>query len=281
MSAGPSKTGGIAHRMLSALQSALIRYGLGIALILLWQYAATRAGSIFFPPPSEILHRAGELWLSGPPNRLFLGDGVFQDVIPSVIRLLFGWALAVAIGVPLGILIGRSRIASDLANPSLQFLRAIPGPALIPVFIILLGTETTMRVSLIAFGSIWPILLNTIEGTRTVDPVQLDTARAYRLPAHARLWRIVLPAAMPKIFAGVRVSLALAVILMVVSELVASTNGIGYRIQNAQIVFLLTDMWCGIVLLALLGYTLNWIFLKVEDRALGWYRGARGRAAQS
>jgi len=86
---------------------------------------------------------------------------------------------------------------------------------------------------------------------------------------------------MPKIFAGVRVSLALAVILMVVSELVASTNGIGYRIQNAQIVFLLTDMWCGIVLLALLGYTLNWVFLKVEDRALGWYRGVRGRAAQS
>ena len=126
-----------------------------------------------------------------------------------------------------------------------------------------------MRVTLIAFGSVWPILLNTIEGTRTVDPVQIDTARAYRLPSHARLWRIVLPAAMPKIFAGVRVSLALAVILMVVSELVASTNGIGYRIQNSQIMFLLTDMWCGIVLLALLGYTLNWLFLKVEDRALG------------
>ena len=97
-------------------------------------------------------------------------------------RLLGGWALAIAVGVPLGVLIGRSRIAADLTNPSLQFLRAIPGPALIPVFIILLGTEATMRVTLIAFGSVWPILLNTIEGTRTVDPVQLDTARAYRLP---------------------------------------------------------------------------------------------------
>jgi ABC-type nitrate/sulfonate/bicarbonate transport system permease component len=82
---------------------------------------------------------------------------------------------------------------------------------------------------------------------------------------------------MPKIFAGMRVSLSLAVILMVVSELVASTNGIGYRILNSQIMFLLTDMWCGIVLLAILGYLLNAIFVKVEDHVLGWHRGARGR----
>jgi ABC-type nitrate/sulfonate/bicarbonate transport system permease component len=118
-----------------------------------------------------------------------------------------------------------------------------------------------MRVTLFAFGTIWPILLNTIDGTRTVDPVQLDTALAFRLPRHARLWRITLPAAMPKIFAGMRVSLSLAVILMVVSELVAR--------------------WCGIVLLALIGYALNWLFFKFEDHVLEWHRGARGRTATS
>ena len=266
-------------RAFSALQSFAVRYGLGIALVIAWEFAARKAGSIFFPPPSEILHRAAGLWLSGPPHRLFLSDSVFQDVLPSIFRLLGGWAFAVLIGIPLGILIGRSRNLSDLVNPSLQFLRAIPGPALIPIFIILLGTESTMRVTLIAFGSVWPILLNTIEGTRTVDPVQIDTARAFRIPRHARLWRIVLPAAIPKIFAGMRVSLALAVILMVVSELVASTSGIGYRIQNAQIMFLLTDMWCGIILLALIGYTVNLLFLKFERRVLAWHRGTRGRTA--
>jgi ABC-type nitrate/sulfonate/bicarbonate transport system permease component len=281
MSAQASRADRLASCALGAAQSFAVRYGLGVALVLLWQYAATRAGSIFFPPPGEILSRAATLWLSGPPSRLFLGDGVFQDILPSLSRLLGGWILAVLVGVPLGVLIGRSRNMSDFLDPTLQFLRAIPGPALIPVFIILLGTESTMRVTLIAFGSVWPILLNTIEGTRTVDPIQLDTARAFRLPAHARLRRIVLPAAMPKIFAGMRVSLALAVILMVVSELVASTSGIGYRIQNAQIMFLLTDMWCGIVLLALLGFALNWLFLKVESRVLGWHRGARGRTAIS
>ena len=272
---------GLPRRTIDAALSLVVRFGLGFALLVLWQYLAMRAESIFFPTPINILKRAGELWLSGPPRQLFLSEGVFQDVLPSLFRLLSGWALAVLVGVPLGILIGRSRNAADLTNPTLQFLRAIPGPALIPVFIILLGTETTMRIALIAFGSIWPILLNTIEGARTVDPIQLDTARAYQLPPYARLWRIVLPAAMPKIFAGMRVSLSLAVILMVVSELVASTNGIGYRIQNAQIVFLLTDMWCGIVLLALLGFTLNLLFLKLEDRALGWHHGARGRHAAS
>jgi ABC-type nitrate/sulfonate/bicarbonate transport system permease component len=274
-------TGIPARRVIHATESWLLRYGLTCALLVAWEYAARRAGSIFFPPPTEIIDRAIALWLSGPPSRLFLGDGVFQDLLPSIFRLMAGWTLALLIGVPLGILIGRSRVACDLTSPTLQFLRAIPGPALIPVFIILLGTEATMRVTLIAFGSVWPILLNTVEGTRTVDPLQLDTARAFRLPRRALLWRVILPAAMPKILAGARISLALAVILMVVSELVASTNGIGYRIQNAQLMFLLTDMWCGIVLLALLGFALNWLFVHAESRVLSWHRGARGRSRRT
>jgi ABC-type nitrate/sulfonate/bicarbonate transport system permease component len=265
--------------LINRLHSIVIRWALGIVLVVLWQILAMWASSIFFPPPTEIARRAVELRLSGPPGRLFLADDVFHDILPSLFRLLAGWSTAIACGISLGTLIGRSHQFAELLDPSLQFLRAIPGPALVPIFILLLGTETTMRVALIAFGCVWPVLLNTVEGTRTVDPVQLDTALAFRLPRRALLWRIILPAAMPKIFAGMRISLALAVILMVVSELVASTNGIGYRIQNAQIMFLLTDMWCGIALLAVIGYALNRLFLKVEDRALNWQRGARGRSA--
>jgi ABC-type nitrate/sulfonate/bicarbonate transport system permease component len=278
MSPQAAKANMMTSALVRAFQFVVIRFGLGICLIALWQYMAMRAGSIFFPPPTEIARRAVELWFSGPPSRLFLGEQVFQDIVPSLLRLLAGWGLAVTFGIVFGTLIGRSQKISELLDPSLQFLRAIPGPALVPVFLLLLGTESTMRIVLIAFGSIWPVLLNTIEGMRTVDPIQLDTASAFRLPRGARLLRIVLPAAMPKIFAGIRVSLSLAVILMVVSELVASTNGIGYRILNAQIMFLLTDMWCGIVLLAVIGCTLNVLFLKVEDNVLNWHRGARGRS---
>src|SRR5919198_2127404 len=186
--------------LVSRSRSAAIRYGLGLCLIVLWQVLTMRAASIFFPTPFNILTRPADLWLSGPPSHLFLSDTVFRDILPSVLRVLSGWCAAVLVGVPLGILIGRSRYSSDILDPPLQFLRAIPGPALIPVFIILLGTESTMRIVLIAFGSVWPILLNTIEGTRTVDPLQLDTASAFKLPRHARFLHVILPAAMPKIF---------------------------------------------------------------------------------
>src|SRR5215510_121970 len=189
-------------RAFNAIQSFAVRYGLGIALVIVWEYAARKAGSIFFPPPSEILHRAVTLWLSGPPSRLFLSGSVFQDVIPSLLRLLGGWALAVLVGVPLGILIGRSRNLSDFLNPALQFLRAIPGPALIPVFIILLGTESTMRVTLIAFGCLWPILLNTIEGTRTVDPVQLFFLMVFRIPRYTLFRCTALTASMAAVWSG-------------------------------------------------------------------------------
>ena len=265
--------------ILRHLQAAAIRGGLGAALIVVWQILAVRAGSIFLPPPSDILVRSAELWLSGPANHLFLSDAVFHDIVPSVWRLLLGWCVAVALGVLLGVAIGLSRSIADFLNVPLQFLRSIPGPAMVPIFIILFGTESAMRVILIAFGSIWPVLLNTIDGIETVDPLLVDTARVFGLPRAARLARIMVPGASPKIFAGMRVSLALAVILMVVSELVASTNGIGYRIQTAQIMFLLTDVWSGIALLAMLGYALNWLFLKFENWALAWHHGTRARVA--
>jgi ABC-type nitrate/sulfonate/bicarbonate transport system permease component len=265
------------HPAAAAFRSIVVRYSLCFALLVVWQLAAMRAGSIFFPPPMELVQRAGELWLSGAPSALFLGTGVFNDILPSLARLLAGWSLAAAVGILVGVLIGRSRAFSDLLDPSLQFLRAVPGPALIPMFLILLGTESTMRISLIAFGSVWPVLLNTIEGVRTVDPLQIETARAFKLPAHARLFRVILPAAMPKMFAGLRVSFSLAIILMVVSEFVASTNGIGYRILVSQIMLQLTDMWCGIVLLAVPGLSLNFVFEWIEHHTLRWHRGARQR----
>jgi len=259
------------------LRAFIIRYGIAIVIILIWQLVTMRANSLFFPTPMQILSRAYELWLSGPAHHLFLGEGVFKDILPSLSRLLSGWTIAVVLGTSLGALIGRSQALRDLVDPALQFLRAIPGPALVPAFLILLGTETTMRVTLIAFGSIWPVLLNTIEGVRTVDPLQLDTAKSFKLPPVARFTRIILPAALPKIMAGAKVSLSLAIILMVVSELVAATNGIGYRILDAQIMLLLPDLWCGIVLLALIGFGLNAIFERVEGRVLYWHRGAHQR----
>jgi len=270
----PGRVPDLAHR----LWQATARRSAVVVLLLLWQLWAMSAHSIFFPPPLRILSDAGRLWLSGPANHFYMTEGVFRDVLPSIGRMAAGWAIAVLVGTSTGILIGRSRFVSDLAFPAIEFLRSLPSPALIPVFLIFLGTGSEMRIILIAFGSIWPILLNTIDAMLTIDAVQIDLARVLKLPLRARLFRVMLPSALPKIFAGMRIALAISLILMVVSELVASTSGIGNRIANAQEIFRFTDMWAGIVLLGLVGLLLDGLFSTVEARILNWHRQARQRA---
>jgi ABC-type nitrate/sulfonate/bicarbonate transport system permease component len=160
-------------------------------------------------------------------------------------------------------------------DPLLQFARTLPPVALVTVFIAIFKLGTPMEVAFIAFGTIWPILLNTIDGARSVDPLQAETARVFALPAHQRLTSLIVPATMPRMFAGLRLSLSLAVLLMVFSELVGSSNGIGYEMNNASSSFDLTALWAGIMLVAILGIVLNALLAGVEHRALRWHRGAR------
>jgi len=132
-----------------------------------------------------------------------------------------------------------------------------------------------MEVATIAFGTVWPILLNTIDGASSIDPVQVETADAFRLSRGQRLTQLIIPSALPKIFTGFRLSLSLALILMVFSELVGSSNGIGYEMLNAQNSFDMVQLWCTIVVLGILGYLLNAILGGVQRVALSWHRGAR------
>ena len=244
-----------------------------------WQLWASGHHSPFFPPPSAILARMYHLWFSGPVTHLFLTSDATGNVLPSIWRTLAGLAIATVIGVPLGIAIGRSRAVSEYLEPLIQFGRALPVVTLAPVFLVLFKIGNQMEVATIAFGTIWPILLNTIDGAASVDPMQLETARAFRLSAGQRLARLIIPSALPKIFTGFRLSLSLALILMVFSELVGSSNGIGYEMLNAQNSFDLTELWCTIVLLGILGYLLNAILNGVQRSALAWHRGARGAEA--
>ena len=266
-------------RIVKALGYRIVLLSPVLLILLLWQITTSLNSSVFFPTPVTIANRCIELWTSNRPDLFFLGETVYDDILPSVARLLLGWSIGAVAGIALGFVVGSSKLLSDLLNPVLQFLRSIPGPALIPIFIIIFGTGTAMRVTLIAFGSIWPVLINSIEAMKTVDPVTIATSKVLRLPRSARMTRIIFPACLPKVFAGLRVSLSLSVILMVVSELVASTDGIGNKIQSAQMMYMLTDVWCGILLLSLIGFTLNIIFVKVEARVLHWHSGSRGRMA--
>jgi ABC-type nitrate/sulfonate/bicarbonate transport system permease component len=166
-------------------------------------------------------------------------------------------------------------VLNDLLDPVLQFLRAVPPPTLVPFFIVVFQIGTTMQIVTIAFGVVWPVLLNTADGVRAVDPLQLDTARVFGVSRPRRLLLIILPAAAPKIFAGLRVALSFALILMVLSEIVGSTTGIGAELLDAQRAFELPTMWAGIVMLGVLGLLFNGAFMLLERRLLAWHTGAQ------
>jgi len=254
-----------------------VRWAVLVAVVGLWELASRAAGSSFFPPPSVIADRMYRLWFSGPATHLFLTHDAISNLLPSLGRVLAGLAIAVAVGGVGGVALGRSRALAGYLDPVLQFARALPTVTLVPVFIAIFRLGTQMEVATIAFGTVWPILLNTADGARSLDPVQVETVRAFRLPAWQRLTTLIVPAALPKFFAGLRLAVSLSLILMVFAELVGSSNGLGYEMNNAESSFNTIWLWATLVLIAILGNVLNLLELAVEHRVLRWHQGARQR----
>ncbi|MDB5998774.1 MAG: ABC-type nitrate/sulfonate/bicarbonate transport system, permease component [Rhizobacter sp.] len=222
--------------------------------------------NFYFPPLAEVLKRFDTLWL---------GHRFESDVLPSLARLVGGYAIACIAGVGIGVPIGMFRPLRQAAEPVLEFFRAIPPPALIPVLVMLAGFGDTMKVAVIATGSIWPILLNTVEGVKGADSVLDETCRTYQIKGAGRLWHFVLPSAMPQIIVGMRVGLSIGIILMVISEMFAATNGLGAAIIVFQRSFEIPEMWSGVLMLGLFGFVLSALFRLFERRVLGWYYGLR------
>jgi ABC-type nitrate/sulfonate/bicarbonate transport system permease component len=243
-----------------------------IALLVAWQAWTVHAQSQYFPRLSTILVQFRDMWL-------FSQFGT--HVVPSLERILLGFGIAAVVGVALGIPLGLSRWGRLAAMPHIEFWRAIPPPALLPISVLLLHSiGNVQKVAFIAFFCVFPILLNTIDGVRGIDPTLADTARSYGVRGFARIRRIVLPAAMPQIAAGMRVSLALAVIIMVVAEYFSSTSGVGYVLLISKNTFQMGPMWAAIVLIGLLGYLLSLLFALAERRFLAWHRGWRAAIPQ-
>jgi ABC-type nitrate/sulfonate/bicarbonate transport system permease component len=256
---------------MTALRRVGLTIGLPIILLAAWWVLSANSTDFFFPPLSKILVALKQEWF---------GARLMDDVVPSILRLLAGYAVAVVVAVALGVLIGTSRTVRGILEPVLEFFRAIPPPVLVPIFILLLGIGDGMKIIVIAFGCMWPILLNTVEGVRAVDSVLSDTSRVYGITGAARLRRLVLPSASPQIYAGLRQGLSVAIILMVISELFAASNGLGFAVVQAQRSFAIPETWAGMLMLGLLGFLLAMLFRIVENRQLAWYHGLR-RAQRS
>jgi ABC-type nitrate/sulfonate/bicarbonate transport system permease component len=240
--------------------------GLPIVLLVIWGAWASAAPAAFFPSPLIILQAFVDTWI---------GPAFVTDVLPSLGRLGLGIVVSVLVGVVAGTLIGLMRWLRELLEPMLEFFRAIPPPVLIPIVAVLLGPTDSMKITVIVAGSIWPVLLNTIDGVRATDSVMTETARSFALTRAQRIRYLVLPAASPRIMAGTRQCLSIALILMVISEMFYSSSGLGYRIVYFQRNYLIAEMWGGILLLGLIGVLLAVIFGFVERRVLRWYHGIK------
>lgn len=256
----------IARRISRWVLAVLVAGWLPVLLITWWWNASADSEDPFFPPLSQI-------WEQFKLNWIFLNVPV--HLVPSLQNLFLGFAIAVVAGIGLGALIGASGTASRYVEPVIDFFRSIPPVALVPVFILLLGLDSAMRVASIAFATTFPILIATIEGIRNTNVVLLDTASVFRLSPAQMLWRVRLPNAMPVIFGGLQVGLQIAFIVTIASEYLGSGFGLGAFTLIATDSFMILDAWTGVLLLGLLGYALSLVFDIVERISLRWYYGQK------
>jgi len=234
-----------------------------LALIGLWQALADAriVSPAYFPSPARTFAvlsdqmQTGTLWSA-------LGETCW--------RMLAGWFTASLLGVGLGAVIGLSPTARDFFEPTLEFMRPLPASAILPAAVLLLGLTSQMIIAVIAFGAIWPVLLNTIHGFRAVEPRLVEVARMLHLSRVERSVKIALPSALPDILAGVRVSLAISLILAVVAEMLSSQPGLGHNILVAARAFRSADLYAGVIVLGVLGYLTNAALERAETYWLRW-----------
>jgi sulfonate transport system permease protein len=239
----------------------LLPLALPIAVLVAWEIAGRTAGNVYLPPLSSVLQRLWEDWFP---------DHTITDLLPSLQRFVTGYLIGAALGILLGIAIGSSRRVAQYLEPTLEFLRALPAVAIIPIAVLIFGLGSGMRVFVIAFGVLFPVLVNTTVGARNCRQERIDVARMYGLSRFQVIRRVVLPSALPMISVGLRVGLPIALIMVVVSELIGGQNGIGFYLLVSQSMFNIPAMFAAAVILGVLGNVINAGYAWLEKKWLSW-----------
>jgi ABC-type nitrate/sulfonate/bicarbonate transport system permease component len=239
-------------------------------LLLSWELGAraTPKLQLYFPPVSQIFAAMGQALMAGP---------IAQHFGVTLGRFLEGYLLSAALAVTLGVVLGYVGFLRSLFETVIELMRPMPSVAIIPVAILLLGLGDSMIVAVTVYASVWPILINTIDGVRHIEPTLIDTGRTFGLKRRQILRQIILPAAAPYIVTGLRIGLSIALILVTTAEMVAGSKGLGFFILDEERAMNSANMYAGIVLVALMGYGLNRLFLLLEARALRWRHGMMAR----
>lgn len=236
-----------------------------ILFLLLWE-TLPRTGVVspaFLPPLSTVLETAWQLYQNGQ-----LGTHFFASIQRSII----GFALALAIAIPLGLVIGWYKLVAETLNPLLELFRNTTALALMPLFILFLGIGEASKISLLVYACTWPILLNTITGVQTVDPLLIKSARTMGLKPHQLFRKVILPASVPTIFVGIRLAGAISILALVAVEMFGAKAGLGYLIMYSQFSFEIPQMFVGILVITLVGLSFNYILIGLEKYFTAWKR---------
>ncbi len=238
-----------------------------IILAVGWQLAAIIINKTIFPSFTTSILAAVHLVGS---SRLV------SDILPSIGRTVLGFFISAVIGITAGVVLGHYETVRNWSGAVIDFLRSLPTPLLVPIAVVIFGLNGKMVIATIVTAAIWPILINTANATSSIEPTMLDTAKTYGLRGRSLFLRVVLPAASPQIFAGLRVALSVSLVVMVVAEMLGGGSGIGYFISNAQQSFNIKGSYGGVIVLAAMGWIFDTLFLMFERRVLSWQRGTVG-----
>ncbi|WP_330255288.1 ABC transporter permease [Nocardia sp. NBC_00565] len=232
-------------------------------LLAIWEIAP-RIGlvdEVFLPPFSVVAQAFVNLVQSGQ---------MWEHVSTSLTRSASGFSLALVVAIPIGIGIAWYKPVADFLNPILEFFRNTAALALLPVFILILGIGETSKVAVVLYASFFPILLNTITGVRTVDPLLIKSAVSLGFSPLRLFQKVILPAAVPSIFTGVRMAAASSILVLIAAEMVGARAGLGYLITAAQQNFQIPNMYAGILAISILGLTFNGLLVALERRLSRW-----------
>jgi sulfonate transport system permease protein len=261
--AQPLQSPELLARATRAGKAAARRWGVLLAFLALWQLASTLGlvNAAIFPPLTEIL---AALWTALASGKLL------PDIAISLQRSGLAFGFAVALGVPLGLVMGRFRAIETALDPILQLFRQTSALALYPVFILFLGLGETSKVFVIFWATLFPILLATISGVKSVDPKLIEMARIYGASGLTTFARVILPAAVPQIFVGLRLSATTSLLLLIAAEMIGANKGLGFQVLNAQYNFEIPLMFGAILLLAGLGLGANALLVALQKRLCAW-----------
>ena len=238
-----------------------------IIFLLLWEAVPRlipKLNLLMFPPPSGVVEALIDLVTSG---------AIFVHMGYSFMRALGGFAIGSTLGVIVGIITGRLGILQHLSDPVLHGLRAIPAIAFVPLSIAWFGLGETAKIFLIAWGTFFPVWVNTMIGVREIPVVYIRSALSMGASPWSIMTRVVLPAALPFIIAGLRLATSIALVSLVAAELVGSSEGLGYLISFSHLVFRIDMMFVGLLALGVLGFTMDRLFLFIVHRCFPWYQG--------